>query len=126
MQEVTATPAGRPHLSVVPTLDEVATKPDLASGLPRSALLALHARAVRALAALQGPLLDAACDGHPVPEQPVLLDAKQVAERLHVPESWVRDMARQGKLRSVRLGHYVRFRPADLDEFVAGSTAGDT
>jgi excisionase family DNA binding protein len=46
-----------------------------------------------------------------------LLSAKQVAARWSVPESWVRDQARNGKLASLRLGRYVRFRPSDLDRF---------
>lgn len=52
------------------------------------------------------------------------LDAKTAAERWGVPESWVYDMARQGKLPSVRLGHYVRFLPADLERFIAEHRQG--
>ncbi len=42
-----------------------------------------------------------------------LLDAKAVAERLGVPETWVRESARSGAIPHVRLGRYVRF---DLDD----------
>ena len=42
-----------------------------------------------------------------------LLDAKEIAERLGVPESWVREPARSGAMPCVRLGRYVRF---DLDD----------
>ena len=38
-----------------------------------------------------------------------LLDAAELAERLHVPTSWVREQARQGAIPCVRLGRYVRF-----------------
>jgi excisionase family DNA binding protein len=38
-----------------------------------------------------------------------LLDAKAIAERLGVPESWVRESARSGAIPCVRLGRYVRF-----------------
>ncbi len=47
-----------------------------------------------------------------------LLDAKQAAKRWSVPESWIRDMARRGELPCVRLGHYLRFKFEDLDNFV--------
>lgn len=45
-----------------------------------------------------------------------LLDAKEVAERLGVPVTWVRESARSGAMPSVQLGRYVRF---DLDDVEA-------
>jgi excisionase family DNA binding protein len=42
-----------------------------------------------------------------------LLDAQEVATRLGVPETWVRESARSGAIPHVRLGRYVRF---DLDD----------
>lgn len=45
-----------------------------------------------------------------------LLDAKEIAARLGVPESWVRESARSGAIPHVRLGRYVRF---DLDDVEA-------
>lgn len=45
---------------------------------------------------------------------PPLLDAGQMAERLGVPESWVRTEARAGRIPSVEVGRYVRFREADV------------
>jgi excisionase family DNA binding protein len=50
---------------------------------------------------------------------PRLLDAKQLAEHLSVPESWVREQARIGALPSVKLGHYVRFRLDDIKEHLS-------
>ena len=47
-----------------------------------------------------------------------LLDAKQAAARWRVPKSWILDMARRGELTCVRLGHYIRFKPEDLDQFI--------
>jgi hypothetical protein len=47
-----------------------------------------------------------------------LVDAKQMAELLSVPENWVRDKARAGVLPSHDLGHYVRFEPAEVLEAV--------
>jgi len=46
-----------------------------------------------------------------------LLTAEKAAERWGVPVSKIRDMARRGELPCVRLGHYMRFRPEDLDQF---------
>ena len=48
-----------------------------------------------------------------------LLSAKAAADRWEVPESWIRDMARRGELPCVHLGHYVRFKREDLDQFVS-------
>lgn len=44
-----------------------------------------------------------------------LLDAREVAERLGVPVSWVRESARSGAIPCVRLGRYVRFDSRDVD-----------
>ena len=40
-----------------------------------------------------------------------LLTAAQVAEWLAVPESWVREATRAGKLPHLRLGRYIRYHP---------------
>ncbi len=41
-----------------------------------------------------------------------LLDAKALGERLEVPETHVREQARQGRIPSIRVGRYVRFDEA--------------
>ena len=46
-----------------------------------------------------------------------LLDAKEVAERLDVPESWVRESA-PGAMPCVKLGRYVRFDLADVKAWI--------
>ena len=38
-----------------------------------------------------------------------LLDAHEVAERLHVPVSWVRESTRSGAMPCVELGRYRRY-----------------
>ncbi len=48
-----------------------------------------------------------------------LLVAREIADRLGVPESWVLEHARTGSMPCVRLGRYVRFDAADVDEWVA-------
>ena len=45
-----------------------------------------------------------------------LLTAVEVADRLGVPTSWVRESARSGAIPCVRLGRYVRF---ELDQVEA-------
>jgi excisionase family DNA binding protein len=48
-----------------------------------------------------------------------LLAADELAERLGVPESWVRSGERAGRIPSVRLGKYVRFKPSDVEQALA-------
>lgn len=43
-----------------------------------------------------------------------LLDAREVAELLHVPVSWVRESTRSGAMPHVELGRYKRYREADI------------
>jgi len=47
-----------------------------------------------------------------------LLDAKEIAERLGVPETWVRESARSGAMPCVRLGRYVRFDLDDIERWI--------
>ena len=47
-----------------------------------------------------------------------LLEASEVAERLGVPVSWVRESARAGSMPCVRLGRYVRFDLADVEAWL--------
>jgi excisionase family DNA binding protein len=54
----------------------------------------------------------------PIPER--LLNAREVAARLGVSERWVRDHTtrRFPKLRGVKLGTLMRYRSADVEEFM--------
>lgn len=54
----------------------------------------------------------------PIPER--LLNAREVAARLGVSERWVRDHTtrRSPKIRGVKLGPLMRYRVADVDEFL--------
>jgi excisionase family DNA binding protein len=47
-----------------------------------------------------------------------LLNAAAIAERLGVPESWVRESARSGAMPCVRLGRYVRFDLEDVEKWI--------
>jgi excisionase family DNA binding protein len=48
-----------------------------------------------------------------------LLDAREVAEWLGVPVSWVRESARSGAIPCVRLGRYLRFDLEDVEAWIA-------
>jgi excisionase family DNA binding protein len=48
-----------------------------------------------------------------------LLEAKDVAELLSVPVSWVRDTTRQGEMPCVRLGRYVRYERQAVEAWIA-------
>lgn len=47
-----------------------------------------------------------------------LLDAKEVARRLGVPESWVRSNTRTGAIPHVALGRYKRYRWSDVEAWL--------
>jgi excisionase family DNA binding protein len=47
-----------------------------------------------------------------------LLDANEVAKRLHVPVSWVRESTRSGAMPCVELGRYRRYDLADVERWL--------
>ena len=51
------------------------------------------------------------------PKPKLTLNTKEAAAILNVPETWLATAAREGRIPVVRIGHYVRFRPADLEAF---------
>jgi excisionase family DNA binding protein len=59
-----------------------------------------------------------ATTSRPLPAQPLLTIA-QAASYLNVPERWVADAVRQGRIRHARVGKHVRFKIEYLEEFVA-------
>lgn len=48
----------------------------------------------------------------------LLFDTEQGAAFLNVPPTWLASMAREQKIKSVKLGHYVRFARTDLEAFI--------
>ncbi len=50
---------------------------------------------------------------------PNLVTAGELARHLNLPESWVRTEERLGRIPSVRLGKYVRFRLSDVERALA-------
>ena len=61
---------------------------------------------------------DPAADRH-------LLDMAEVAKKLNIPKCRAYELARQGKLTTVRIGKYVRMDPAVLSEYQAELRAGE-
>jgi excisionase family DNA binding protein len=53
-----------------------------------------------------------------------LLTAREVAELLSVPESWVRQETRAGRLPHLELGRYKRYERAAVLEWLAAQRAG--
>jgi len=47
-----------------------------------------------------------------------LLRADEVAERLNVPERWVRDHTRSGLIPHLHLGRYVRYRWPAVESWI--------
>jgi excisionase family DNA binding protein len=54
-----------------------------------------------------------------VPLPPALLDWDGAARYLHITRRHMRDLAARGEVASIRVGRLVRFRPADLDDYIA-------
>lgn len=53
-----------------------------------------------------------------VTEDQELMTAEEVADRLRVNLGWVYRAARLGQIPAVRVGRYVRFAKADVDEWI--------
>jgi excisionase family DNA binding protein len=54
-----------------------------------------------------------------------LLTADDVAELLGVPRSWVYEQSRLGRIPTVTLGRYRRYRREAIDEWVRALEGGD-
>jgi excisionase family DNA binding protein len=54
-----------------------------------------------------------------------LWTADEVARRLGVPTSWVYEQSRCGRIPTVTLGRYRRYRPEAIDAWIRGLEAGD-
>ena len=118
-----ASPSPKPARAAV-SLDELRARPELVGGLPADVVAEILAAVLALQGAAVGTLLSLRGSSRSDPTLPRFIDAKTAAAQWGVPESWVYDQARQGKLPSVRLGHYVRFRPDDLERFIAEQRQG--
>lgn len=53
-----------------------------------------------------------------------LLTAEQVGKRLGVPTSWVYEQSRMGRIPTVTLGRYRRYRPEAIDAWIEDVESG--
>jgi len=101
-----------PITPALPSLDAlVATLKRYACELPSEDLPALMGalETIKALAWTR--LATGEREQQPSTDTRGLLDAKAMAERLRVPESWLRESARRGRVPCVYVGRYMRFDP---------------
>jgi excisionase family DNA binding protein len=102
--------------SEICSLDAIVADPAKAATLAPEAAQAL----LIGLASIQPVLLQRALtasrNGH---EEDHLLTIPQVARRLKMSDYRAYELARQGILKSVRLGKSVRVKPSAVDEYVA-------
>ncbi|HUO05404.1 MAG TPA: helix-turn-helix domain-containing protein [Candidatus Binataceae bacterium] len=61
-------------------------------------------------------------NGSSAAEPERLLTAGEIAKHLSVPESWVRNEERRGRIPGVRIGKYVRFRASEIERKLALQT----
>jgi excisionase family DNA binding protein len=54
-----------------------------------------------------------------------LMTASEVAELLGVPVSWVYEQSRRGRIPTVTLGRYRRYRRDAIEEWIGGLEATD-
>ncbi len=53
------------------------------------------------------------------PKHPTLLDCAAGADRLGTSERWMRRAVAERRIPFVKIGRHVRFRPEDLDAYIA-------
>ncbi len=78
--------------------------------------------AARLLAETQGDI-DKAHQANGATED--LVTACELAAHLNLPESWVRNEERLGRIPSVRLGKYIRFRVSEVEQALAQKRCRD-
>lgn len=69
----------------------------------------------------ESPNRSPATNGAAEREPQKLLTAKELANHLNVPESWIRTEERMSRIPGVRIGKYVRFRLSDVEVALPGS-----
>jgi excisionase family DNA binding protein len=110
-------------LSELPTLDALASSPELAGDLSAKVAAALLAKLAGVQTALLARLLAEGGNGaDPGPASEPLLKIPDVAKRLDVPTAFAYELARRGEIPTVRIGKkYVRVSSAALEKWMAES-----
>jgi excisionase family DNA binding protein len=109
------------------TIEELLADPSLTKGIALESvpeLLTQLAARASALKTLEGALLALmlsrrTTNGDGKHLGSALMSAPDLAKLFGVPESWVREQARLGNLPFIKLGHYVRFRIEEVEQFLA-------
>jgi len=112
--------SGTAPLTAVPRLDDLARNPSLAENLAPSTVASLLGRARIATSALEariGIQKPTLTNQEPPPAR--LMTAATVADRLGFTQAHIYELARAGKIKSLRQGKYVRFAEAALLEYIA-------
>ena len=109
-----------------PSLDQIASDPKLASELDEATVVALLGPGYIAVAALEARrlVLSVELKEHATAKrEPAsrLMTAAEVAERLGFKLAYIYELARGGKISSLREGKYIRFTEAALSEYIAGN-----
>jgi hypothetical protein len=104
------------ELCTLPTLDEVAQRPERAAQLPSEMLKALLVKHAAVGTVLLGALLAAGENGKP-PAPDVWLDVETAAKRLATTEDRLYRHARQLPF-TVRQGRSVRFSSAGIERYI--------
>lgn len=109
-------------LASVPTLDTVATTPDVVRGLSRDVLLALSLQAVNVQAACMAALLAAPSEAARHVEDR-LLRVKEVAERLGRSPDWICRHLDELPFAIRQSGQRPRFSMQGLERYIRSRTA---
>ncbi len=107
----------------VPTLDEIAARPELVQGLPREALTALAVRALTVHAILATAALTAPAPSAPAEER--LLSAKDVAVRVGRSVNWIYAHAGELPFTVREPGQRPRFSLRGLEQYIAHRAGAD-
>jgi len=100
--------SGKGHLTAADLLRDLGQLDGACAAVRRAAIIQLTATAaaIAAYGSADAPVA--------APGEDRLLDAKEMAARLGLPESFVRTKERLGLIPSVRAGRYVRFKPDEV------------
>ena len=110
-------------LHAIPSLDELLADPAKVTTLPLGEAKVLWLELITLEKAVAMSVLLSQQSDQGEPPKKNALTAKQVAGILNVKLSFVHEMARQGKLKSYKLGKHRRFKEAAVNDYLAKNGA---
>jgi len=60
----------------------------------------------------------------PIAGDEPLVDAEQLAQQLTIPQTWIEQAAREGRIPSIQAGRWRRFRRSDVERALASGKGG--